>query len=104
MSQISEIKCPHCGKWSTGTGKTDEKCPHCHEYLNPVRVQYLEENRVKTETNKKNNFLVINENDDPIIQMFKQFINWLAWTTFYGISVIYIVIALMVIVYGLFMI
>jgi phage FluMu protein Com len=104
MSQISEIKCPSCGKWSSWTGKTDEKCPHCHEYLNPVRAQYLEENRVNTEKNRKNTFLIIKENDDPIIQMFKQFINWLGWTTFYGISVIYIVIALMVIVYGLFMI
>jgi hypothetical protein len=104
MSQVSEIKCPSCGKWSEGTNNADEKCPYCHELLNPARAHYLEENRINTERNRKNTFLIVKETDDPIIQMFKQFVNWLSWTTFYGISVIYIFIAVMVIVYGLLMI
>jgi len=103
MSQISEIKCPGCGKWSEGTGKIDEKCPHCGAYYNPGRVHYAEQTRINTARNKENSYLLIKDTDDPLVNMGKQFLNWLRWTTFYGISVIYFVIALMVVVFGLVM-
>ena len=103
MSQVSEIKCPACGKWSNGTNKIDEKCPYCGAYINPGRVHYLETNRMHAEQSKKASYLVIKPTDDPLVQMAKQFTNWLRWATFYGISVIYIVIALMVIAFGLAM-
>ena len=103
MSQISEIKCPVCGKWSKWTTKVDEKCPHCHSYFDAGRLKYAEENRVKTENARANSYLIIKDTDDPIVQMFKQFLNWLRWATFYGISVIYFVIAIVVVLYGLVM-
>ena len=103
MSQISEIKCPVCGKWSKWTGKIDETCPYCHAHFEPGRLQYQEEKKITTERNKKNSYLVIHQTDDPIVQMFKQFVNWLRWTTFYGISIIYFAIALVVVLYGLVM-
>ena len=104
MSQVSEIKCPVCGKWCTWTSKIDEKCPNCHAYLDPGRFVYAEEKRMNTEKTRKNSYLVIRETDDPVMQILKQFVNWLRWGTYFGISVIYFVIALMVIVYGLAMI
>ena len=103
MSQLSEIKCPSCGKWSEWTGKMNEKCPHCGAHFDPGRLQYAEEIRINTERNRENSYLVIKDTDDPLVQMFKQFVNWLRWATFYGISVIYFIIAFMVIVYGLVM-
>ncbi len=103
MSQVSEIKCPACGKWSDRTGKIDEKCPHCHAYFDPGRVKYAEELKIHAENTKKNSYLVIKETDDPVMQIIKQFVNWLRWGTYYGISVIYMVIALMVVVFGLIM-
>jgi len=103
MSQVSEIKCPTCGEWSSWTGKVDEKCPNCATHYDAGRLQYAEENRIKAETNRKNSYLVIKDTDDPIVHMFKQFVNWLRWATFYGISVVYFIIAIMVIVYGLVM-
>ena len=103
MSQVSEIKCPACGEWSKWTNKVDEKCPECNAYFNHGRVQYEEENRINTERIKKNSYLITKDTDDPVIHMLKQFINWLRWTTFYGISAIYFVIAIMVVVYGLVM-
>src|ERR1700722_9192987 len=103
MSQISEIKCPSCGKWSEWTSKIDEKCPHCGAHLDPGRLHYAEQTKMNTEKAKQNSYLVINKADDPIINILKQFVNWLRWTTFYGISVIYFVIAIMVVVFGLVM-
>jgi hypothetical protein len=103
MSEVSEIKCPACGKWCNWTSKIDETCPNCHAHLDPGRLQYAEEKRMNTEKARKNSYLIIKDTEDPIVQMFKQFINWLRWATFFGISVIYVVIAIMVIAYGLVM-
>jgi predicted amidophosphoribosyltransferase len=103
MSQISEIKCPVCGKWSEWTNKIDERCPHCNAYLNPTRLQYVEEQKINAEVAKKDSYFIIHDTDDPIMQMLKQFVNWLRWATFYGISVIYFFIAILVVLYGLVM-
>jgi hypothetical protein len=104
MSQVSEIKCPGCGKWSEWTGKVDARCPHCGAYLEPGRFQHAEDLKVNLEKSRKSGFLVVKSTDDPIVRIFKEFVNWIRWTTFYGISVIYFIIAFMVIVYGLVMI
>lgn len=103
MSQVSEIKCPVCGEWSKWTSKIDEKCPNCNAYLDHGRLKYAEENRINAERVRENSYLIIKDTDDPLVQMGKQFINWLRWTTFYGISVMYFFIAIMVILYGLVM-
>ena len=101
MSQLSEIKCSACGKWSNWTSKIDEKCPNCDTHFDAGRLQYAEEIKTNTENIRKNSYLVIKATDDPIIQMGKQFTNWLRWSTLYGISAIYFVIAIMIIVFGL---
>ena len=103
MSQVSEIKCPVCGKWGEWTSKIDEKCPHCGAYLDHGRLLYAEERKIKAEQAKQNSYLIIKETDDPLVQMGKQFVNWLRWATFYGISVIYFIIAFVVVLYGLVM-
>jgi len=101
---VDEIKCPHCGQWSNWTSKIEETCPHCGEHLDPGRFHYAEEQKVIYARNRKDGFMVIKGDDDPIIKILKEIVNWVRWTTFYGISVIYIVIAVMVILYGLVMI
>lgn len=104
MNQLSEIKCPVCGKWCDWTSKIDEKCPNCDALLDPQRFQYAEERRINIERDKKNSEEFMKDTNDPIILMIKQFINWLRWSTFYGISVIVFIIAIMIVVYGLAMI
>lgn len=104
MSQLSEIKCPVCGKWCEWTSKIDEKCPHCGALLDPRRFRYAEERRINIERDKENSDLFLKDTQDPILLMLKQFINWLRWTTFYGVSVIVFIIVIMIVVYGLAMI
>jgi len=101
---VSEIKCPNCGKWSNWNGKSEETCPHCGQHLDPGRFRYAEEQKVIYHRNRQNGFMAIKGDDDPVIKIFKEMVNWVRWTTFYGISVIYIIIAVMVILYGLVMI
>ena len=101
MSQVSEIKCPVCGKWSNGTGRIDEKCPNCNAQRNPERLLYEEEKKINTERAQKDSYFMVKDTDDTIVVMAKQFINWLRWGTFYGLSVIYFFIAFMIIVFGL---
>ena len=103
MSQVSEIKCPSCGQWSQWTNRIDAKCPHCGAYLDPMRVEYAEERRLNTERARRDSYLVIQPNEDPVVGMFKQFINWLRWGTLFGVSVIFFIIFAAVIVYGLIM-
>jgi|SRR6185312_1550643 len=104
MSQLSEIKCPICGKWCEWTGKMDEKCPNCGALLDAGRYQYAEEQRINAERDKKTSDQFMKDTNDPILLMIKQFIHWLRWTTFYGISVIFFIIAAMIVLYGLAMI
>jgi|SRR6185503_10122819 len=104
MSQLSEIKCPVCGKWCEWTCKIDEKCPNCDTLLDPGRFHYAEERRMNAERDKKNSELFLKDTNDPILLMIKQFILWLRWTTFYGVSVIVFIVAIMIVLYGLAMI
>jgi len=103
MSQITEIKCPVCGKWSSWTDKTAEKCPHCNAQFEPGRLQYAREKKLNDERALKDSYLLINDSDDTIVEMSKEFLNFLRWTTFYGMTIIYIIIAAMIIIFGLIM-
>jgi len=100
MSQVSEIKCPVCAKWSNWTGKVDATCPHCGAQLDPEHLKYAEETKNRTEEARKSSYLIIKDTDDTIVQMGKQFVNWLRWSTFFGISVIYVFIGVMILVFG----
>ncbi len=102
MNQV-ETKCPVCGKWSSGTGKIGARCPHCDAQFDPMRVQYAEAKRLNAEMTVKDSYLIIKDSDDTIVQMSKEFINFIRWTTFYGISIVYFFIAAMIIIFGLVM-
>lgn len=59
---------------------------------------------MNAERDKKNSELFLKDTNDPILLMIKQFILWLRWTTFYGVSVIVFIVAIMIVLYGLAMI
>lgn len=101
MSQVSEMKCPVCGKWCNWTSKIDARCPNCNAQLHSARYKYEEERRMNTERIKTTGYLIVKDSDDPVVQMVKQFINWLRWTTFYGVSIIFFFVAFMIVVFGL---
>jgi hypothetical protein len=101
MSQVSLIKCPHCVKWGQWTGKVDEKCQYCNEYLDPERLQYTTERVQYEENRKKSDFLVVKDSDETIVQIFKIFLTPIRTATYYGVGLIFLVVALMLVVFGL---
>ena len=101
MSQVSEIKCSVCGEWCKWNNQIDEKCPHCQAYLDPGRYQYAQEKKSHTEANRQSSYLLVNDTDDPIVQMAKQFFNWLRWGTIYGVSVLVFIVAILLVAFGL---
>lgn len=101
MSQINEIKCRNCGHWVTWNCRIDDKCPNCGAYLEPERYLHAEERKIAEEHKRTSGYLVIKDTDDNLTQIFKEFVNWLRWGTFYGISIIYVIIAIAVVLYGL---
>lgn len=85
MTQISEIKCPHCTQWTTWTGKIDEKCQYCHGILDPHRFSHEAEKHIKKPENpKKAHFFSPNPKDGSVKRELKSLLNSMGWIFFYS--------------------
>ncbi len=100
MSQLSIIKCPSCGQWSNRAGKDDDKCEKCGAYLEPERFLRSEEHRIE-EDQRKDNYLVVKESDETIVQLGKLFINAMRWGSYFGAVLFFIAITVMLVIFGL---
>jgi hypothetical protein len=83
MSQVREIKCPHCGEWTMWAGHIDDRCLYCNGFLEPQRFSREVEKKVNKEVLKENDYLFIKPTDSPLIRDFKKFINSFRWVVFY---------------------
>jgi hypothetical protein len=101
MSQVSEIKCPHCHEWVQGSGKVDDKCANCNGYLEPERFLHESEKRVTDDSNKKKDFYVLKESDETIVQLFKMFVNSFRFGSYYTILLFFIFITVLLVAFGL---
>jgi predicted RNA-binding Zn-ribbon protein involved in translation (DUF1610 family) len=101
MSQVSEIKCPHCGEWSQWTGKVDAKCVSCGQYIEPVRFVHDSEKKLAEDTNKKKDFYVLRDSDETITQLFKMFVNSFRFGSYYVMLLFVIFIAVLITIFGL---
>jgi len=101
MSQVSEIKCPHCGQWGQWNSKIDETCAHCTAYLDPVRLSQEKERVFYEQNRKKSDFLIVKESDETIVQIFKIFMTPIRTATYYGVGLIFVVVAILLVVFGL---
>ena len=83
MSQIREIKCPHCGEWTMWTGHVDDRCLFCDEFLEPQRFSREVEKKINTQLLKEDDYLFIKPEDGPFKRLCKQFLNGLRWWAYY---------------------
>jgi hypothetical protein len=101
MSQVSEIKCPHCHEWVQWSGKVDDKCTNCNGYLEPERYRYESEKKLTEDTNKKKDFYVLRDSDETITQLFKMFVNSFRMGSYYVMLLFVIFIAVLISIFGL---
>lgn len=101
MSQVSEIKCPHCGKWGLWNGKVDQKCANCHGYLDPERFLHESEKKVAADVATKEDFYTLKDSDETIVQLYKMFVNSFRFGSYYTILLFFIVIAILLVIFGL---
>ena len=83
MTQIREIKCPHCGEWTMWKGEVDDRCFFCDEFLEPQRFSREVEKKVNRELLKENDYLFIRPGDGVLTRSGKKLINWIRWVAFY---------------------
>jgi hypothetical protein len=96
MNQVSEIKCPHCGKWTEWNGQVDDKCPHCGGFLDPQLFSREEEKKIEKELKEKE-YLFIRPEDGFIKRSFKRFLNFARWWTYFVPMIFFILITLIIV-------
>ena len=101
MSKSSEIKCPHCGQWTTWTGKIDDTCKDCTGILDPHRYSAAAERHLKkTENPKKAHFFAPGPNDGPVTRELKGFVNAMGWIVFYSEVAFYACVIGVIVIVG----
>jgi hypothetical protein len=101
MSAVNEIKCPHCGKWTTWNCRIDDKCQECGEYLEPHRFSHAAEKKARKEDNKKTEYFAIKATDGPLTQEVKGFLQAFGWIVFYSEMAFYIGVTGVILVLGI---
>jgi hypothetical protein len=97
MSQVREIKCPHCGEWTMWTGNIDDRCFFCDEFLEPQRFSREIEKKISRELTKENDYFFVKPTDGPIKRHIKLFLNSLRWWIYYLQILFFIFISLVLI-------
>jgi hypothetical protein len=101
MSQVREIKCPHCGEWTLWNGHIDDRCLYCNGFLEPQRFSREVEKKVRKEVIKENDYFFIKPGDGLFKRICKRFLNVLRWWAFYLQIVFFIFITLLLVIISL---
>jgi len=101
MNGTSEIKCPHCGTWTTWHGRVDDKCTSCGGYLDPHRYSHaIAKSTKKTKNPKAADFFPIKKSDGPLTRELKGFVNAFGWIVFYSEVAFYISVVTVIAILG----
>jgi hypothetical protein len=102
MSQVREIKCPHCGEWTLWTGGIDDRCLYCGEFLEPQRFSREVEKKIRQQVTKENDYFFIKPGDGLIIRGAKRFLNFARWWAYYLQIALFIFVTLILVLLSLF--
>jgi len=101
MSQVREIKCPHCGQWTMWNGDIDDRCLYCDEFIEPQRFSREIEKKINTELLKENDFFFIKPGDGPFKRAYKRFFNSLRWVAYYVQIIFFLFVTLLLVLLSL---
>ena len=102
MTQIREIKCPHCGEWTMWNGDIDDRCLYCDGFLEPQRFSREVEKKINKELLKENDFFFIKPGDGPFKRWFKSWLNEIRWLLYYVEIAFFVFITLLLLLLTLF--
>jgi hypothetical protein len=102
MSQVREIKCPHCGKWTLWNGQTDDRCLYCSEFIEPKRLPKEVEQKIGKEVAREKDYFFIKPGDGKIKREIKLFLNSLRWLVYYFQIAFFSFISLLLLLLSLF--
>jgi hypothetical protein len=101
MSQVREIKCPHCREWTMWNGDVDDRCLNCGEFIEPQRFSREIEKKINTELLKENDYFFIKTTDGPLRRGFKHFLNSLRWMAYYVQIIFFLFVTLLLVLLSL---
>ena len=102
MSQVCEIRCPHCGEWTLWKGDVDDRCLYCNEFLEPQRFSREIEKRIATQVKKENDYFALKPTDSQIKREVKIFFNSFRWAVYYVEIAFFVFITLLIVLLSLF--
>jgi len=102
MSQVREIKCPHCGEWTMWAGGVDDRCLYCAEFLEPQRFSREVEKKINNELLKENDYLFIKPGDGAFTRWYKSSLNFIRWIFFYVQILFFLFVTLLLVLISLF--
>ena len=79
MTQVREIKCPHCGEWTMWQGDLDDRCLFCGDFLETRRFSREVEKKVNKQLLIEDDYLFIRPGDGLIKRWFKKSLSRLRW-------------------------
>ncbi|WP_299584887.1 hypothetical protein [Mucilaginibacter sp.] len=97
MSQVREIKCPKCGKWTLWAGDIDDRCLYCDSFLESRRFSREVEKKIRGEVQKENDYFFIKPTDGPFKRLCKKTLGVLRWWVI-GLQIAFFVFVTIIIV------
>lgn len=102
MSQVREIKCPHCDKWTLWNGDLDDRCLYCGGFLEPQRFSREIERKISNEVKKERDYFALRPTDGQFLRRIKLFFNSFRWAVYYVEIAFFVFITLLLILLSLF--
>jgi hypothetical protein len=83
MSQVREIKCPHCGEWSLWKGDIDDRCFFCDGFLETHQFSIEVEKKIRKEIITENDIFFVKPTDGTFLRIIKPILSQLRWWGIY---------------------
>ncbi len=83
MSQVSEVKCPHCKEWTLWRGHIDDRCLYCNHFLDPQRFSREVERKIRREVVAESDLFFLKPEDGPTKRRLKIYFNSFRWWVYY---------------------
>ncbi|HVW98344.1 MAG TPA: hypothetical protein VHA56_20425 [Mucilaginibacter sp.] len=101
MSQVKEIKCPHCGKWTLWEGRIDDRCLYCDGFLETRQFSYEVEQRARRQAMREDDYFFVRPGDGLLKRWGKRILNTLRWWTIFMQVAFFVIVTIIIVLISL---